>query len=259
MSAENVVLKREIEKKKKSEEELLRQKQRLDPLRILNELEVLRNRVNEMETNYSKALPSPPISMPSPRPVPHLADRPLNRDEIKLKEMNDTVKQLEQNNLEFRDKHDVLLKKSNNNEASIKEFNREIFNLRIESTSLRKQVAHKEGNLYESPWEYVAENEGDLNLHPGDLVQVTLKDKDGWWRGYNFSNEESGVFPSSYVVLKEEGVNFVPQFVDNVEKGRLVKGKFDYNARDKDEISFSKGDQIRILQETRTDGGSEVT
>ena len=48
-------------------------------------------------------------------------------------------------------------------------------------------------------FEYKAENDDELSLVVGDIIQVTKQTDDGWWEGEH--NGEKGVFPDNFVEL----------------------------------------------------------
>ena len=46
-------------------------------------------------------------------------------------------------------------------------------------------------------YSYTAENEDELSLEPGQVVEVLNEEEEGWWRGSIGGRE--GVFPSNFV------------------------------------------------------------
>lgn len=51
-------------------------------------------------------------------------------------------------------------------------------------------------------FDFVAENEGELNLKLGDTLTVTNRFDDGWWEGE--CKGQRGLFPSNYVAKSLE-------------------------------------------------------
>ncbi|GAB5353103.1 hypothetical protein AAMO2058_000009600 [Amorphochlora amoebiformis] len=49
-------------------------------------------------------------------------------------------------------------------------------------------------------WRFVAENEGDISMEIGDVVQVieSTNDTNAWWTGRNCRTNETGLFPANY-------------------------------------------------------------
>lgn len=58
---------------------------------------------------------------------------------------------------------------------------------------------------------YGAENEDELSLEPGQIVEVIDEEEEGWWRGA--VNGRQGVFPSNFVepILEDESTGQRPQ------------------------------------------------
>ena len=56
---------------------------------------------------------------------------------------------------------------------------------------------------YEAVFDFNAEQDTHLDLRQGDLVKVTRKEDNGWWRGT--VNDRIGWFPSNYVQAAPQG------------------------------------------------------
>lgn len=46
-------------------------------------------------------------------------------------------------------------------------------------------------------YEFAAEQSDQLSINPGDIINVTEKNTDGWWKGE--CSNRTGFFPGSYV------------------------------------------------------------
>ncbi|KAH3727862.1 hypothetical protein DPMN_053807 [Dreissena polymorpha] len=68
---------------------------------------------------------------------------------------------------------------------------------------------------------YEPEQEDELKLDIGDMVEVLKQEEEGWWEG--IVNGKQGMFPSNFVEIIEEGDSTEPA-VENTEE-RLIKGK----------------------------------
>jgi len=51
-------------------------------------------------------------------------------------------------------------------------------------------------------YSYVAENPDELDLQPGQLVEILAEEEEGWWRGR--INGREGIFPSNFVESIEQ-------------------------------------------------------
>lgn len=88
------------------------------------------------------------------------------------------------------------------------------------------------GSTARALYSYAAQREDELSFREGDYVTVITKNADGWWEGE--ANGARGVFPGNYV---EEYLR--PK----------VKAQWAYTAQRADELSFSEGDVIEVLEE----------
>lgn len=59
-------------------------------------------------------------------------------------------------------------------------------------------------------FDYEAQDEDELTLHVGDVIDFMCEVEDGWWRGK--LNGKTGLFPSNFVELVDE--KDVPQAKD---------------------------------------------
>ena len=53
--------------------------------------------------------------------------------------------------------------------------------------------------LVEAIYAFPGEMEDDLTIKPGDRIRVLEETKNGWWVGYNFTSNKTGLFPSNFV------------------------------------------------------------
>ncbi|XP_008284406.1 intersectin-2-like [Stegastes partitus] len=92
---------------------------------------------------------------------------------------------------------------------------------------------------YVALYTYESPEAGDLTFVEGDVVMVTEREGE-WWRGC--IGDQTGVFPSNYV----RPVEPEPELCQ-------VIAMYDYAAANQDELSFSKGQLINILDKTNPD------
>ncbi|XP_061193527.1 uncharacterized protein LOC133201750 isoform X2 [Saccostrea echinata] len=75
-------------------------------------------------------------------------------------------------------------------------------------------------------FDYEPENEDELKIEVGDIVEVIKQEEEGWWEGV--VNGKTGVFPSNFVEVIEEESNEVapdtPQEEKHEVKGKKVMG-----------------------------------
>ena len=57
-------------------------------------------------------------------------------------------------------------------------------------------------------FDYEAENDDELSLKEGEIVEVLSQEEEGWWKGS--LNGKVGVFPANFVEL-EKGVVSIPK------------------------------------------------
>ncbi|XP_062573779.1 uncharacterized protein LOC134235563 isoform X2 [Saccostrea cucullata] len=76
-------------------------------------------------------------------------------------------------------------------------------------------------------FDYEPENEDELKIEVGDIVEVIKQEEEGWWEGV--VNGKTGVFPSNFVEVIEEGESNevapeTPQEEKHEVKGKKVMG-----------------------------------
>ncbi|KAJ1731775.1 hypothetical protein LPJ61_002368 [Coemansia biformis] len=78
----------------------------------------------------------------------------------------------------------------------------------------------------------------ELDLSPGDIVQVTNDEHASWWVGYNETTKESGWFPSNFVTKTESKAK--------PKARKLVLITKRYEAADEDELTLEAGDVVKV-------------
>uniref|UniRef100_A0A670K6V8 Intersectin-1 n=1 Tax=Podarcis muralis TaxID=64176 RepID=A0A670K6V8_PODMU len=116
-------------------------------------------------------------------------------------------------------------------------------------------TAGKTGSLGKKPEiaqviaSYIATGPEQLTLAPGQLILIRKKNPGGWWEGElqaRGKKRQIGWFPANYVKLLSP-VNNIPTFVCQ------VIGMYDYIAQNDDELAFSKGQIINVLNKEDPD------
>ncbi|PRP81395.1 S-adenosyl-methionine-sterol-C- methyltransferase [Planoprotostelium fungivorum] len=260
-NAEITVLKRELDDKTRLE------------LELKTDLEVERQKVRDFDggslsgqmSPKRKEKPPPPPEKPSPQVLASLSTSTTNLSAHQLNnqilELKASVAILERENIMLREELDKQEKKTKDDQQSILDMKGQISGLKKEATALRvtqrraqlDQMPIKPAStheLYEAIFEFAADNEGDLQLSIGDVIELIEKTSDSWWRGTNVETNSSGLFPSNYVQFKGSTLGITEEIViDETVPVRMIKAIFEYQARDADEISFVKGDDIELLHE----------
>ncbi|KAL4623886.1 intersectin-2 isoform X1 [Arapaima gigas] len=100
---------------------------------------------------------------------------------------------------------------------------------------------------------YSATGMEQLNLAPGQLILILSKNPTGWWLGElqaRGKKRQKGWFPASHVkLLGSSSGKSTPAPVALCQ----VISMYDYNAVNEDEISFSKGQLINVLDKSNPD------
>ncbi|XP_068998160.1 SH3 domain-containing protein 21 isoform X2 [Embiotoca jacksoni] len=144
-----------------------------------------------------------------------------------------------------------------------------------EPRSIRKTKRMK--RKCEVAFAYNPSNEDELELAPGEIVEIIREIEDGWWMG--LKNGKVGAFPSNFV--KEVFVSPKDQkhnegktrpkltdavFSKEISHGASVRNKakntleccqvmFDYKAKAEDELNMIKGEVVAILNKETEDEG----
>uniref|UniRef100_A0A2R9ALM1 Intersectin 2 n=1 Tax=Pan paniscus TaxID=9597 RepID=A0A2R9ALM1_PANPA len=100
---------------------------------------------------------------------------------------------------------------------------------------------------------YVASGSEQLSLAPGQLILILKKNTSGWWQGElqaRGKKRQKGWFPASHVkLLGPSSERATPAFHPVCQ----VIAMYDYVANNEDELSFSKGQLINVMNKDDPD------
>uniref|UniRef100_A0A9L0RP23 Intersectin 2 n=1 Tax=Equus caballus TaxID=9796 RepID=A0A9L0RP23_HORSE len=100
---------------------------------------------------------------------------------------------------------------------------------------------------------YVASGSEQLSLAPGQLILILKKNTSGWWQGElqaRGKKRQKGWFPASHVkLLGPSSERTTPAFHPVCQ----VIAMYDYTANNEDELNFSKGQLINVLNKDDPD------
>ncbi|NXP16980.1 ITSN1 protein, partial [Scytalopus superciliaris] len=119
-------------------------------------------------------------------------------------------------------------------------------------------AAGKTGSLGKKPEiaqviaSYTATGPEQLTLAPGQLILIRKKNPGGWWEGElqaRGKKRQIGWFPANYVKLLSPGTSKTPpaELPRATAPVCQVIGMYDYTAQNDDELAFSKGQLINVL------------
>ncbi|XP_054569483.1 intersectin-1 isoform X1 [Eptesicus fuscus] len=127
-------------------------------------------------------------------------------------------------------------------------------------------AAGKTGSLGKKPEiaqviaSYTATGPEQLTLAPGQLILIRKKNPGGWWEGElqaRGKKRQIGWFPANYVKLLSPGTSKVtptePPKPPAFPAVCQVIGMYDYTAQNDDELAFSKGQIINVLNKEDPD------
>ncbi|XP_045140771.1 intersectin-1 isoform X5 [Echinops telfairi] len=107
---------------------------------------------------------------------------------------------------------------------------------------------------------YTATGPEQLTLAPGQLILIRKKNPGGWWEGElqaRGKKRQIGWFPANYVKLLSPGTSKVtptePPKPVALPAVCQVIGMYDYTAQNDDELAFSKGQLINVLNKEDPD------
>uniref|UniRef100_UPI00398E89F4 CD2-associated protein isoform X2 n=1 Tax=Pristiophorus japonicus TaxID=55135 RepID=UPI00398E89F4 len=78
---------------------------------------------------------------------------------------------------------------------------------RAPSAPLAHDIGKSKKRQCEATFDYIPQNEDELEIKTGDVIEIIEEVEEGWWKG--ILNEKTGLFPS----------NFVKELVDQTEDG----------------------------------------
>lgn len=127
-------------------------------------------------------------------------------------------------------------------------------------------TAGKTGSLGKKPEiaqviaSYTATGPEQLTLAPGQLILIRKKNPGGWWEGElqaRGKKRQIGWFPANYVKLLSPGTSKITP-TELPKSSALpavcqVIGMYDYTAQNNDELAFSKGQVINVLNKEDPD------
>uniref|UniRef100_G3UEU2 Intersectin-1 n=1 Tax=Loxodonta africana TaxID=9785 RepID=G3UEU2_LOXAF len=127
-------------------------------------------------------------------------------------------------------------------------------------------TAGKTGSLGKKPEiaqviaSYTATGPEQLTLAPGQLILIRKKNPGGWWEGElqaRGKKRQIGWFPANYVKLLSPGTSKItptePPKSTALTAVCQVIGMYDYTAQNDDELAFSKGQIINVLNKEDPD------
>ncbi|XP_075398453.1 intersectin-1 isoform X2 [Tenrec ecaudatus] len=107
---------------------------------------------------------------------------------------------------------------------------------------------------------YTATGPEQLTLAPGQLILIRKKNPGGWWEGElqaRGKKRQIGWFPANYVKLLSPGTSKItptePPKPVALPTVCQVIGMYDYTAQNDDELAFSKGQLINVLNKEDPD------
>ncbi|XP_031220258.1 intersectin-1 isoform X2 [Mastomys coucha] len=107
---------------------------------------------------------------------------------------------------------------------------------------------------------YTATGPEQLTLAPGQLILIRKKNPGGWWEGElqaRGKKRQIGWFPANYVKLLSPGTSKItptelPKTAAQPAVCQVI-GMYDYTAQNDDELAFSKGQVINVLNKDDPD------
>nr|XP_022293722.1 SH3 domain-containing kinase-binding protein 1-like isoform X11 [Crassostrea virginica] len=116
--------------------------------------------------------------------------------------------------------------------SSVRELANKLKDVHVGAAPQKKKDQHHHSDIKRKKakvlFDYEPENEDELKIEVGDIVEVIKQEEEGWWEGV--LNGKTGVFPSNFVEVIEEGepndaVDSHPPAEEKPEsKGKKVMG-----------------------------------
>lgn len=118
---------------------------------------------------------------------------------------------------------------------------------------------NKTENTAVAEYDYEKDEENEIGFVEGEIIVNIEFVDDDWWRGTN-SKGETGLFPASYVSLKEDKPEIapaaparnIPPPPERTSRPSAV-AEFDYEASEDNELSFKEGDVITDIDQVDED------
>ncbi|XP_048453295.1 CD2-associated protein isoform X5 [Rhincodon typus] len=132
----------------------------------------------------------------------------LQDDELTLR-VGDLIRNEVKKDTEAKEESPVIKREKSGNVANLVQrmshFGFPIAGLPPQPKSLRRRRSKK--RHCETLFDYIPQNEDELEIKTGDLIEIIEEVEEGWWRG--ILNEKIGLFPS----------NFVKELIDQTDDG----------------------------------------
>ena len=99
-------------------------------------------------------------------------------------------------------------------------------------------------------YDFKAKEENELTLKKGDIIKYVKKSDNGWSEG--LKDGVHGFYPTSYAETVEIDFRVNVKGSVNLNSSFKVKALFDFNAKEKDEMSMKKGEIFTHLGDAKT-------
>ncbi|KAL8173194.1 UNVERIFIED_CONTAM: Intersectin-2, partial [Gekko kuhli] len=121
------------------------------------------------------------------------------------------------------------------------------------ATGSKTGTLNKKPEIAQVTTAYTASGAEQLSLAPGQLILILKKNSTGWWQGElqaRGKKRQKGWFPATHVkLLGPSSERTTPAAVSMCQ----VIAMYDYTANNEDELSFSKGQLINVLNKDDAD------
>ncbi|KAJ8611018.1 hypothetical protein CTAYLR_007062 [Chrysophaeum taylorii] len=111
-------------------------------------------------------------------------------------------------------------------------------------------------------YDCAADLDGELSFSKGDIIRVLDDSDPGWWKGQ--LADEVGLFPANYVIseqvprksarLRSATESIKPNMDSSDHQETDVVALYDCDSEQDGELSFQKGDRLRVLASSDEDG-----
>ncbi|THH27533.1 hypothetical protein EUX98_g6653 [Antrodiella citrinella] len=125
------------------------------------------------------------------------------------------------------------------------------------TNNARENLKGAEGVCAVVQYDYEAQDDNELTLLEGQLIEQIDFIDDGWWAGID-PNGKTGIFPANYVELVDERLasstgRFASSAPSPTDKGMVGIALYIYDAAEDNEISFQEGDRITEIEAVSED------